>query len=118
MKIFRIFHLKTFIFLVVKFSIYLNRLVLVMLGLYTYFFSLISLTDVIYYVIFFLSLFQFIYYILNVYFVSFVVKTCYRHNVDKILHVWEKNSISNRAFVLIPPLFEIFMCVPHVLLMK
>ena len=30
MKIFRIFHLKTFIFLVVKFSVYLNRLVLVM----------------------------------------------------------------------------------------
>ena len=30
MKNFRIFHLKTFIFLVVKFSVYLNRLVLVM----------------------------------------------------------------------------------------
>ena len=30
MKHFRIFHLKTFIFLVVKFSVYLNRLVLVM----------------------------------------------------------------------------------------
>ena len=29
-KIFRIFHLKTIIFLVVKFSVYLNRLVLVM----------------------------------------------------------------------------------------
>ena len=30
MKKIRIFHLKTFIFLVVKFSVYLNRLVLVM----------------------------------------------------------------------------------------
>ena len=30
MKTFRIFHLKTFIFLVVKVSVYLNRLVLVM----------------------------------------------------------------------------------------
>ena len=30
MQNFRIFHLKTFIFLVVKFSVYLNRLVLVM----------------------------------------------------------------------------------------
>ena len=30
MKNFRIFHLKTFIFLVVKFSVYLNKLVLVM----------------------------------------------------------------------------------------
>ena len=30
MKNFRIFHLKTFTFLVVKFSVYLNRLVLVM----------------------------------------------------------------------------------------
>ena len=30
MKNLRIFHLKTFIFLVVKFSVYLNRLVLVM----------------------------------------------------------------------------------------
>ena len=68
--------------------------------------------------LFFLSLFQFIYYILNVYFDSFIVKTCYRHNVDKLLHVWEKNYISTRAFVLIPPLFEIFKCVSHVLLMK
>ena len=32
MKNFRIFHLKTFIFLVVKFSVYLNRLVLAMLS--------------------------------------------------------------------------------------
>ena len=31
MKKIRIFHLKTFIFLVVKFSVYLNRLVLVMI---------------------------------------------------------------------------------------
>ena len=31
MKNFRLFHLKTFIFLVVKISVYLNRLVLVML---------------------------------------------------------------------------------------
>ena len=68
--------------------------------------------------LFFLSLFQFIYYSLNVYFVSFVVKTCYRYNVDKLLHVWEKNSINTRAFVLIPPFFEIFMCVSNVLLMK
>ena len=30
MKIFRNFHLKTFIFLVVKFSVYLNRPILVM----------------------------------------------------------------------------------------
>ena len=30
MKIFRIFHMKTFIFLIVKFSVYLNRRVLVM----------------------------------------------------------------------------------------
>ena len=32
MKNFRIFHLKTFIFLVVKISVYLDRLVLEMLG--------------------------------------------------------------------------------------
>ena len=37
MKIFRIFHLKTFIFLVVKFSVYLNRLVLVMFPTDPYF---------------------------------------------------------------------------------
>ena len=33
-------------------------------------------------------------------------------------YAWEKSSISTRAFVLIPPLFEIFMCVSRVKLMK
>ena len=60
---------------------------------------------------FFLSRFQFIYYILNAYFVSFVVKR-YRHKVDKF-YAWEMNSISTRAFVLIPPLLELFIYVSH-----
>ena len=45
-------------------------------------------------------------------------KTCYGHHVDKLLYAWEKNSINTRALILIPPLFEIFMCVSHILLMK